>query len=90
MVFKIVMLATCIRIGSMARPKSLEIWRVDSGHITASLIHRVTTYRGYRGACVGLPNPTFLQRNFDHSNGMKLYKVQDFSGSAVDDKHSKG
>jgi len=31
---------------------------------TACLIHRVTRSRAYRGACVGLPNPTFCQRNF--------------------------
>ena len=33
------------------------------GPNTACLIHRVTRCREYRGACVGLPNPTFWQRN---------------------------
>ena len=31
------------------------------GPNTACLIHRVTRCRAYRGACVGLPNPTFWQ-----------------------------
>ena len=36
----------------------------NPGYATAAcLIHRVTRYRGYRGACVGLSNPTFWQRN---------------------------
>ena len=43
--------------------QSLNIWGVDFGPNTACLIHRVTRCRAYRGACVGLPNPTFRQRN---------------------------
>ena len=37
--------------------------RVDIEPIAACLIHRVTRCRGYRGASVGLPNPTFWQGN---------------------------
>ena len=48
----------------MARPIT-EHWGggVDFGPNTACLIHRVTRCRGYRDACVGLPKPTFRQRN---------------------------
>ena len=59
MLFKIMILATSICRGAMARPAhTLTIWRVAFGPITACLMHRVTRCRGYRGACVGLSNPT--------------------------------
>ena len=43
--------------------QSMKIWRVDFGSTTVCLIHRVTGCRGNRDVCVGLPNPTFWQRN---------------------------
>ena len=42
------------------------------GPDTACLIHRVTRCREYRGACVGLPNPTFWQRNL---SSLKLDQI---------------
>ena len=36
---------------------------IDFGPITGCLIYSVTIRRGYMGACVGFPNPTFWQRN---------------------------
>ena len=45
----------------------------------------VTRCRGYTGACVGLPIPSFGKEIFHHSNGIKLHKVQESAGSAVGD-----
>ena len=61
--------------------------RVDFGPITACLIHRVTRRRGYSGACVGLPNPTFCREICHHSNRIKLHKVQESAAFAVVDKY---
>ena len=52
-------------------PESLNICRVDFGHVTACLIRRVTTCRGHRGACLGLPNSTFWQK----LSSLKWYQI---------------
>ena len=63
MLFKIVILATYIfEEGPWPAPIT-EHLGVDFGPNTACLIHRVTRCRGYRDACVGVPKPTFWQRN---------------------------
>ena len=63
----------------------MKILRVNFGPITACLIHIVTRCRGYRGACIGLPNPTFGKEICQHSNVIKLHKVQESAGSALGD-----
>ena len=64
MLFKIVILATYIfEEGPWPAPITEHCVGVDFGPNTACLIHRVTRGRGYRDACVGLPKPTFWQRN---------------------------
>ena len=68
MLFKIVMLATYIWRGAMARPNH---WTF--GPNTACLIHRVARCRGYRDACVGLPKPTLWQRNLSSLKMGSIY-----------------
>ena len=77
MLLKIVMLATCVYLyRRYCPPQSLTIWRVDFG-LLAWFIAR-------QGADItGVPV-------YDFSNGIKLHKVQDSSGSAVGDKHPLG
>ena len=60
------------------------IW-VDFGPIIACLIHRVTRCRGYRGACVELPNPNSWQKNLSILKWDKLHKAQESAVSALDD-----
>ena len=50
-------------------------------------MHRVTRCRGYRGACLRLPNPSFDKDIFHHSNSTKLHKVQESTVLATRDKH---
>ena len=69
----------------------LKMLRVDFGPKTAYLIHRVTRCRGYRGACVGLPNPSFWQRNLSSLKWDQItHQVQESAGSTVGDKHPPG
>ena len=85
MLFKIVILATYIFEEGPWPALITEHLGVDFGPNTACLIHRVTRCRGYRDACVGLPKPTFWQRNLSSLKMGSSYTSAESADSAVRD-----
>ena len=89
MLLKIVMLATCMYLyRRYCPPQSLTIWRVDFGLLAWFIARQGADITGV--PVYDFPIPPFGKAICHHSNGIKLHKVQDSSGSAVGDEHPLG
>ena len=68
----------------------MKIWRVDFGPIVCLLDSQSDKMQRLQGYLCRTSQSHLLGKNYYHSNGIKLHKVQESAGSAVGNKYPQG